>query len=148
MHLLHMVQHLAFHELVHGCMVIIWQLFPFKNMSYDRTISLQHRPVGLLQITDLWLIISDSSHLDDNVLCHCFCMLHHLGVITFGPGSLTVPCSLENFVHCLLFQMNGSYATQCISHLVVGSLEIFQTHVETGQGCNPSVPCGIKVGCH
>ena len=115
-------------------------------MLYCRIVTLEHGLVSLLQPPHHGVFIGNGSDLYDEVFLHDLHLLHQSGIISLSSGCHTVLCTFENFINGVFVQ-SYTHPAQHISHFVVSTPEVLDTHVEAGQHSHPSVSNGIQVGC-
>ena len=116
-------------------------------MGYHRVHKLCLVPVLGMEIAEFFVLASQLDSPDDDLLVGPFFLLDYPDVVGLSPGRSTCLHVVEQLCYSVRIKP-GLDLAESVGHLVVGTLEVSDSHVVAGQGSDPSVAQGIEIWRH
>ena len=97
-----------------------------------------------MEVMEFLVLASQLDGLEDDLLIGPLFLLDYPDVVGLSPGRSTRLRVVEQFCYSVRIKP-GLDPAQSIGHLVIGTFEVSDGHIEASQGGDPSVVQGIEI---
>ena len=143
---LDLVRHLSSEKLSKSTVVILRAFQPLSGESDNWLTLLGYNPVAISQVAQHDMTVFQHAGLHEDFLLLSGMFLHESRIVSLGPRHCGIVRMAEQLTDRICVQLQPvANSAECVSYLVVCSLEILYGEVESCQGCHLAMSYCIQV---